>query len=51
MQAANSAVKIAKLNVMETSIHLAPSDVDVGFAAVATLSSHQREETKSVTSF
>ena len=29
MQAANSAVEIAKLNVMETSIHLAPSDVEV----------------------
>ena len=37
MQAANSAVKIAKLNVMETSIHVAPSDVDVGFAAATTL--------------
>ena len=44
MQAANSAVKIAKLNVMETSIHLAPSDVDVGFAAAATLSKFIKEK-------
>ena len=44
MQAANSAVKIAKLNVMETSIHLAPSDVDVGFAATATLSKVTKEK-------
>ena len=44
MQAANSAVKIAKLNVMETSIHLAPSDVDVGFAAAATLSKVTKEK-------
>ena len=45
MQAANSAVKIAKLNVMETSIHLAPSDVDVGFCSSSyPEQSHQREE-------
>ena len=44
MQAAKSAVKIAKLNVMETSIHLAPSDVDVGFAAAATLSKVTKEK-------
>ena len=44
MQAANSAVKIAKLNVMKTSIHLAPSDVDVGFAAAATLSKVTKEK-------
>ena len=44
MQAANSAVKIAKLNVMETSIHLAPSNVDVGFAAAATLSKVTKEK-------
>ena len=44
MQAANSAVKIAKLNFMETSIHLAPSDVDVGFAAAVTLSKVTKEK-------
>ena len=37
MQTANSPVKVAKLNIMETGIHVAPSDVDVGFAATATL--------------
>ena len=44
MQAANSAMKIAKLNVMEISIHLVPSDVDVGFAAAATLSKVTKEK-------
>ena len=44
MQAANSAVKIAKLNVMETSIHLAPSDVYVGIAVAATLSKVTKEK-------
>ena len=36
LQAANSPAKIAKLNVLETDIHLATADVDVGFAATAT---------------
>ena len=44
MQAANSPVKIAKLNVMETGIHVAPSDVDVGFAATATLTKAYKEK-------
>ena len=44
MQVANSAVKIAKLNVMETSIHLVPFDVDVQFAAAATLSKITKEK-------
>ena len=44
MQAANSLVKIAKLNVMETGIHVAPSDVDVGFAAAATLTKAYKEK-------
>ena len=44
MQVTNSAVKIAKLNVTETSIHLVPSDVDVGFAAAATLSKITKEK-------
>ena len=44
MQAANSPVKIAKLNVMETGIHMASSDVDVGFAATATLTKAYKEK-------
>ena len=34
-QAANSPAKIAKLNVLETGIHLATADTDVGFTATA----------------
>ena len=37
LQAANSLGKIAKLNVLETGIHLATGDIDVGFAATAIL--------------
>ena len=44
MQAANSPVKIAKLNVMETGIHVAPFDVDVGFAVTATLTKAYKEK-------
>ena len=44
MQAANSAVKIAKLNIMETSIYLGPSDVDLGVAAAAALSKVTKEK-------
>ena len=44
MQAANSPVKIAKLNVMETGINVAPSDVDVRFAATATLTKAYKEK-------
>ena len=44
MQAANGTVKIAKVNVIETSIHLAPSDVSVGVAAAATLSKVTKEK-------
>ena len=33
LQAANNPVKIAKLNVLETGIHLVTADIDVGFAA------------------
>ena len=52
MQAANSPVKIAKLNVMETGIHVAPSDVDVGFSATATLTKAYKEtKHKSATCF
>ena len=44
MQAVNTVVKIAKLNVMDTTIHLAPSDVDVGFAATDTLTKAVNEK-------
>ena len=44
MQAANIPIKIAKLNIMETGIHVAPSDVDVGFAARATLTKTYKEK-------
>ena len=37
LQAANSPAKIAKFNVLETGIHLATADIDVGSAATATL--------------
>ena len=37
LQAANSPVKIAKLNVLETAIHLSTADIDVGFVATVTL--------------
>ena len=37
LQAGNSPGKIAKLNILETGIHLATGDIDVGFAATATL--------------
>ena len=43
MQAANTVVKIAKLSVMDTPIHVAPSDVDVGFAATDTLTKAANE--------
>ena len=44
MQAANSPLKISKLNVMETGIHLVPSDVDVWCAAPATLTKAYKEK-------
>ena len=37
LQAANSPAKIVTLNVLETGIHLATADIDVGFAATASL--------------
>ena len=37
LQTSNSPVKITKLNALETGIHLATADIDVGFAATATL--------------
>ena len=44
LKSADSPAKIAKLNVMETSIHLDPSDIDVGFAAASTLSKAVKEK-------
>ena len=44
LKSADSPAKIAKLNVMETSIHLDPSDIDVGFAAAATLEKAVKEK-------
>ena len=36
LQAANSPAKIAKLDVLETGIHLATAYIDVGFTGTAT---------------
>ena len=44
LQAANSPAKITKLNASETGIHLATADVDVGFAATATLTKALKEK-------
>ena len=37
LEGANSAYKIAKLNVLDSATHVAPSEVDIGFAAMTTL--------------
>ena len=37
LEGANSAYKIAKLNVLDSATHVAPSEVDIGFAAKTTL--------------
>ena len=36
LEGANSAYKIAKLNVLDSATHVAPSEVDIGFAAKTT---------------
>ena len=36
-EVANSAYKIAKLNVLDSATHVASSEVDIGFAAKPTL--------------
>ena len=46
LQAANSPAKIAKLNVLETGIHLATADIDVEYAATATLTKTLKEKKK-----
>ena len=43
-QVANNLAKIAKLNALETGIHLATADIDVGFAATATLTKALKEK-------
>ena len=37
LEGASSAYKIAKLNVLDSATHVAPSEVDIGFAAKTTL--------------
>ena len=37
LEGANIAYKIAKLNVLDSATHVAPSEVDIGFAAKTTL--------------
>ena len=40
----NSAYKIAKLNVLDSATHVAPSEVDIGFAAKTTLEKVYKEK-------
>ena len=44
LQAPNSPAKIAKLNVLETGIHLATAGIDVGFIVTATYTKALKEE-------
>ena len=44
LEGANSAYKIAKLNVLDSATHIAPSEVDIGFAAKTTLEKVYREK-------
>ena len=44
LEAANSAYKIAKLNVLDSATHVAPSEVDIGFAAKTTLEKVYKEK-------
>ena len=50
MKSANSAYKIAKLNVLDSATHVAPSEVDIGFAAKTTLEKVYKEEKDELTS-
>ena len=43
-EGANSAYKIAKLNVLDSATHVAPSGVDIGFAAKPTLEKVYKEK-------
>ena len=44
LEGANSAYKIAKLNVLDSATHVAPSEVDTGFAAKTTLEKVYKEK-------
>ena len=44
LEAAESPYKIAKLNVSHAASHVAPSDIDIGFAAKATVDKALREK-------
>ena len=43
-EGANSAYKIAKLNVLDSAIHVAHSEVDIGFAAKPILEKVYKEK-------
>ena len=44
LEGANSAYKIAKLNVLDSATHVAPSEVDIGFTAKTTLENVYKEK-------
>ena len=44
LEGANSAYKIAKLNVLDSATHVAPSEVDIGFTARTTLEKVYKEK-------
>ena len=44
LEGANSAYKIAKLNMLDSATHVAPSEVDIGFAAKTTLEKVYKEK-------
>ena len=44
LEGANSAYKIAKLNVLDSATHVAPSEVDIGFTAKTTLEKVYKEK-------
>ena len=44
LEGANSAYKIAKLNVLNSATHVTPSEVDIGFAAKTTLEKVYKEK-------
>ena len=44
LEGANSAYKIVRLNVLDSATHVAPSEVDIGFAAKTTLEKVYKEK-------
>ena len=44
LEGTNSAYKIAKLNVLDSATHVAPSEVDIGFTAKTTLEKVYKEK-------